>query len=428
MTEIVARHEAISYGKETRTQYDIAVEQLERAAKLIELDENIVEILRKPRRILSVNFPVRMDNGRMMLFTGFRSQHNNALGPYKGGVRYHPNVTIDEVKALSMWMTWKCAVAGLPFGGSKGGVTVDPKRLSKSELERLSRAYFALISEILGPERDIPAPDVYTDSQIMAWFMDEYSKIVGHNEFAIVTGKPLLIGGSLGRDTATARGLAFVAEEAAKKLKIDLHQATAAVQGYGNAGSYTHRFLDELGAKVVAVSDSKGGIYNAKGFRFHEVEAHKKKTGTVLNFPGSRTITNEELLESDVDVLVPAALENQITDKNASKVRARLVVEAANGPTTPEADDILFKNDVTVAPDVLANSGGVSVSYLEWVQNRQNLYWTAEEVDQRLRKVMVRAFGEVWETTNRYNVDIRLGAYAYAINKVSTAMKLRGWV
>jgi len=428
MTEIVARHEAVAYGKETRTQYDIAVEQLERAAKVIDLDENIVEILRKPRRVLTVNFPVRMDSGKIMVFQGFRSQHNNALGPYKGGIRYHPNVTIDEVKALSMWMTWKCAIAGIPFGGGKGGVTVDPKKLSRGELERLSRAYFGLIAEIVSPDRDIPAPDVYTDSQVMAWFMDEYSKIVGHSAFGVVTGKPLLIGGSLGRDTATARGLAFVVEEAAKKMKIDLHQATASIQGYGNAGAYVHKFFDELGVKVVMVSDSKGGISNPKGLKFEDVEAHKKKTGTVLNFPGSKQVSNEEVLEASVDILVPAALENQITAKNASKVKAQLVAEAANGPTTPEADDILFKGGITVVPDVLANSGGVSVSYLEWVQNLQNLYWTAEEVDQRLRSIMQKAFGEVWDATHKHNVDMRLGAYAYAINKVATAMRLRGWV
>jgi glutamate dehydrogenase len=428
LTEIVSRHEGVSYSKETRTQYEVAVEQLERAAKLIALDENLFEILRKPRRVLSVNFPVRLDNGRIEVFQGFRSQHNNALGPYKGGIRYHPNVTIEEVMALSMWMTWKCAIAGIPYGGGKGGVTVDPKKLSKAELERLSRNYFGLISEILGPDRDVPAPDVYTDSQVMAWFMDEYSKSVGHNAFGVVTGKPLLIGGSLGRDTATARGLAFVVEEATKKMNIDLHKATAAVQGYGNAGSFTHKFLDELGAKVIAVTDSKCGIYNAKGLRFEEVEAHKKKTGSVVNFLGSKNVTNEDVLEADVDILVPAALENQITVANASKIRAKIIAEAANGPTTPEADDLLFKSGITVIPDVLANSGGVSVSYLEWVQNLQNLYWTAEEVDQRLRSIMTAAFGEVWDTTRKYNVDMRLGAYAYAINRVATAMKLRGWV
>lgn len=388
----------------------------------------MLEVLRKPRRVLSVNFPVKMDDGRLQMFQGFRSQHNNALGPYKGGIRFHPNVTIEEVKALSMWMTWKCAIVGIPFGGGKGGVTVDPKKLSRTELERLSRTYFSMIAEIVGPLRDIPAPDVYTDSQTMAWFMDEYSRLVGYNAFGVVTGKPIIIGGSLGRETATARGLAFVVAEAVKKMGIDIHKATAAVQGYGNAGAYAHMFLEEMGAKVVAASDSKGGIHDPRGLKYKEVDAQKKRTGTVLNFPGTKPITNEDLLEMEVDILVPAALENVITDKNAKNVGAKIVAEAANGPTTPDADDILFKNGVTVIPDVLANSGGVSTSYLEWVQNLQNLYWTAEEVDTRLRTIMVKAFGEVWETTKRHNVDMRLGAYAYAINKVASAMKIRGWV
>jgi glutamate dehydrogenase/leucine dehydrogenase len=428
LTEIAVRAEAVTYGPETRTQYDIAVEQVERAARIIDLNSNLLEVIRKPRRILSANFPVKMDDGRIVMFQGFRCQHNNALGPYKGGIRYHPNVTIEEVKALSMWMTWKCAIAGIPFGGAKGGVTVDPKKLSRGELERLSRSYFSLIAEIIGPLRDIPAPDVYTDSQTMAWFMDEYSRHVGYNAFAVVTGKPLSIGGSLGRETATARGLAFVVAEAVKKFDMDLHKATVAVQGFGNAGSYAHMFLEEMGARVVAVSDSKGGIYDAKGLKYKEVDAHKKRTGSVMNYPGTREISNEELLESQVDILVPAALENVITERNAKRIRAKIVAEAANGPTTPEADDILYKNDVTVIPDVLATSGGVSTSYLEWVQNLQYLYWTAEEVDTRLKTVMVRAFNEVWEATNRYSVDMRLGAYAYAINKVASAMKIRGWV
>ncbi len=428
MTEVLTRAEAVTYGPGTRTQYDIAVEQVERAAKVIDVNSNMLEVLRKPRRVLSVNFPVKMDDGRLLMFQGFRCQHNNALGPYKGGIRYHPNVTIDEVKALSMWMTWKCAITGIPFGGAKGGVTVDPKKLSRGELERLSRSYFSLIAEIVGPLRDIPAPDVYTDSQIMAWFMDEYSRRAGYNAFGVVTGKPLIIGGSLGRETATARGLAFVLAEAVKQLGIDIHKATAAVQGYGNVGAYAHMFLEEMGAKIVAVSDSKGGIYDAQGFKYKEVDAHKKKTGTVLKYPSSKAITNEELLEMEVDILVPAALENVITEKNANDIRAKIVAEAANGPTTPEADDILFKNGVTVVPDVLANSGGVSTSYLEWVQNLQNLYWTAEEVDTRLKTIMVRAFNEVWDTTKGHNVDMRLGAYAYAINKVASAMKIRGWV
>ncbi len=411
-----------------KNQYDMALEQFQRAADLMKLDANVQEILRKPRRILSVNFPVKMDDGRILLYQGFRSQHNNALGPYKGGIRFHPNVTIDEVKALSMWMTWKCAVAGIPFGGAKGGVTVNPKTLSRAELERLSRSFFSLISEIVGPFRDIPAPDVYTDSQTMAWFMDEYSKNDRNNPFAVVTGKPLIIGGSLGRDSATGRGVSVNIEEAARHMKIDLKKATAAIQGFGNVGSFTHMFLEEAGVKVVAVSDSKGGVHKKTGIWFNDISAHKKKTGSITDLPGSENVTNEELLELDVDILVPAALEDVITEKNAPKIRAKLVAEGANGPTTPEADDILFKNDIPIIPDILANSGGVSTSYLEWVQNLQHLYWSAEEVDSRLKSIMKKAFAEVWKTSQEHNVDMRTGAYIYAIGKVTSAMKVRGWV
>ena len=411
-----------------KTQYDMAVEQFQRAADIMRLDPNTQEILRKPRRILSVNFPVKMDDGRILLYQGFRSQHNNALGPYKGGIRFHPNVTIEEVKALSMWMTWKCAVAGVPFGGAKGGVTVNPKLLSRNELERLSRSFFSMISEIVGPYRDIPAPDVYTDSQTMAWFMDEYSKFEKNNAFAVVTGKPIIIGGSLGRDAATGRGVAVTIEEAARHLKMDLKKSTCAIQGFGNVGSWAHQFLEEAGVKIVAVSDSRGGTHKKTGLWFNEVAAYKKKTGSIINLPGGEPVTNEELLELDVDILVPAALEDVITEKNARKIKAKLVAEGANGPTTPEADDILYKNNVTVIPDILANSGGVSTSYLEWVQNLQHLYWSAEEVDQRLKSIMTRAFAEVWRTTNEHNVDMRTGAYIYAIGKVREAMKIRGWV
>ena len=411
-----------------KTQYDMAVEQFQKAADIMKLDPNVQEILRKPRRILSINFPVKMDDGRILLYSGFRSQHNNALGPYKGGIRFHPNVTIDEVKALSMWMTWKCAVAGIPFGGAKGGVTVNPKGLSKPELERLSRTFFSMISEIVGPFRDIPAPDVYTDSQTMAWFMDEYSKNDRNNPFAVVTGKPLIIGGSLGRDSATGRGVSVSVEEAARHLKMNLKNCTCAIQGWGNVGSWAHKFVEEAGVKVVAVSDSKGGAHKHSGLPYHEVLAHKQKTGNVLNFPGSQPITNEELLELDVDILIPAALEDVITANNAKKIKAKLVAEGANGPTAPEADDILFRNKVTLVPDILANSGGVSTSYLEWVQNLQHLYWSAEEVDHRLKAIMVNAFAEVWKTTQKHNVDMRTGAYIYAIGKVTDAMKIRGWV
>ncbi len=429
LLETTSKHEAApaSMGIQ-KNQYDMALEQFQRAADLMKLDPNVQEILRKPRRILSINFPVKMDDGRILLYQGFRSQHNNALGPYKGGIRFHPNVTIDEVKALSMWMTWKCAVAGIPFGGAKGGVTVNPKTLSHAELERLSRSFFSLISEIVGPFRDIPAPDVYTDSQTMAWFMDEYSKNDRNNPFAVVTGKPLIIGGSLGRDSATGRGVSVNIEEAARHMKIDLKKASCAIQGFGNVGSFTHMFLEEAGVKVVAVSDSKGGIHKKTGIWFNDVSAHKKKTGSIMNLPGGENITNEELLELDVDILVPAALEDVITEKNAPKIRAKLVAEGANGPTTPEADDILFKNDIALIPDILANSGGVSTSYLEWVQNLQHLYWSAEEVDHRLTAIMKKAFAEVWKTSQEYNVDMRTGAYIYAIAKVTSAMKIRGWV
>ena len=429
MLETTSKHEAApaSLGIQ-KTQYDVAVEQFQRAADVMRLDPNVQEILRKPRRILSVNFPVKMDDGRILLYQGFRCQHNNALGPYKGGIRFHPNVTIEEVKALSMWMTWKCAVAGVPFGGAKGGVTVNSKQLSHHELERLSRSFFSMISEIVGPYRDIPAPDVYTDSQTMAWFMDEYSKLEKNNAFAVVTGKPLIIGGSLGRDAATGRGVAVTIEEAARHLKMDLKKSTCAIQGFGNVGSWAHQFLEEAGVKIVAVSDSRGGVYKKTGLWFNDVAAYKKKTGSIINLPEAENITNEELLELDVDILVPAALEDVITEKNARSIKAKLVAEGANGPTTPEADDILFKNGITMIPDILANSGGVSTSYLEWVQNLQHLYWSAEEVDQRLKAIMTKAFAEVWRTTQEHNLDMRTGAYIYAIGKVRDAMKIRGWV
>ena len=431
LLETTSKHEAAPGGMGMqKTQYDMAVEQFQRAADIMKLDHNTQEILRKPRRILSVNFPVKMDDGRIVLYQGFRSQHNNALGPYKGGIRYHPGVTIDEVKALSMWMTWKCAVAGIPFGGAKGGVTVDPKHLSHGELERLSRSFFSMISEIVGPFRDIPAPDVYTDSQTMAWFMDEYSRYEknGMNAYAVVTGKPIIIGGSLGRDAATGRGVALTVREAAKQLKMDLKRSTCAIQGFGNVGTYAHQFLEEMGVKILAVSDSKGGIVKKTGIPYKEVIAHKKRTGSVVGLPGSELITNEDVLEMDVDILVPAALEGVITEKNARSIRAKLIAEGANGPTSPEADDILFKNHQHVIPDILANSGGVSTSYLEWVQNLQHLYWSLDEVYGRLEKILVQAFGQVWNTSNRYNVDMRTGAYIYAIGNVRDAMKIRGWV
>ncbi|MFC1753681.1 Glu/Leu/Phe/Val dehydrogenase [Thermoproteota archaeon] len=411
-----------------KNQFDIAVEQLNRAAKIMKLDNNSMEILKEPQRVLTVSIPVRMDDERIKLFTGYRSQHNNARGPYKGGVRFHPQVTIHEVKALSMWMTWKCAIAGIPLGGGKGGVTVITQDLSNRELENLSRGFFSAISDIVGPEKDIPAPDVYTTPQTMAWFMDEFSKLKRANTFGVVTGKPLNIGGSEGRDTATARGLAFTVEEAAKVLNIDLSKATAAVQGYGNAGAYSHMFLEHLGVKVVAVTDSRGGAKRMNGMSYVGTMAHKTKTKSVEGIEGSQSISNEDLLELDVDILVPAALENQITEKNALNIKAKLIAEAANGPITPEADDILFKNGSVIIPDILANAGGVSVSYLEWVQNIQNHYWSAEDIDKKLKMIMVNAFKDSWDTSKKYQVDMRKGAYISAIRKVSDAMKIRGWV
>ena len=413
-----------------KNPYEVAVEQLERAAKIIDLDRDIVERLKRPDRVLIVSIPVRMDDGSLKVFVGFRSQHNNALGPYKGGVRYHPNVTLEEVMALSMWMTWKCAVAGLPYGGGKGGVIVNPKKLSRGELERLSRGYFAAIARIIGPDIDIPAPDVYTDPQTMAWFMDEYSRLYGYNAFGVVTAKPIIVGGSEGRLTSTSRGLFFVVEEAAKAIGLDLKNATVAIQGYGNVGSFAHKFLEEAGAKVIAVSDSKGAILTTpdKPLKYEEVSKVKRKTRSVINMEGVKKITNEELLELDVDILVPAALENVITEKNAPNIKAKIIAEGANGPTTPEADDILFKNGVLVLPDILANAGGVSVSYLEWVQNRMGYYWTPEEVDVKLKNIMVKAFKNVWNTAQRYNIDMRKAAYVYAINRVVEAMRWRGWI
>jgi glutamate dehydrogenase len=411
-----------------KNQFDIAVEQFERAAKIMNLDEDYRQILRKPQRVLTVYVPVKMDDGRTIVYEGHRSQHNNARGPYKGGIRYHPQVTIHEVKALSMWMTWKCAVAGIPLGGGKGGITVNPNELSKNEKEKLSRGFFASISDIVGPEQDIPAPDVYTDPQTMAWFMDEYSKLKKTNNFGVVTGKPLNIGGSMGRGSATARGVVFTIEEAAEVMNLDLSKSTAAIQGYGNAGAFTHMFLDEIGVKVVAITDTRGGTHDPNGLKYKEVSAHKAKNKTVAGYGRSQDITNDNLLELDVDILVPAALENQITIKNASKIKAKLISEAANGPTTPEADDILFGNGVVTIPDILANAGGVSVSYLEWVQNNQGYYWTEEDVDQKLKNIMVNSFKEVWDSAKKYNVDMRQGANICAIRKVADAMKIRGWV
>ncbi len=407
--------------------FEMAQRQVDNAASILNLHPGIHEILRWPKRVLYVSIPVKMDDGSIKVFKGYRSQHTDVLGPSKGGIRFHPDVTMDETIALSIWMTFKCGVIGLPYGGGKGGVACNPKELSQGEIERLSRGYIRAIAPIIGPEKDIPAPDVYTTPQIMAWMMDEFSELKGYYCPGVITGKPVLTGGSLGRDVATALGTIFIIREALKTLGKNFKDSTAAVQGYGNAGFHAARLLNEQGSKLIAVSDSKGGIYNPEGLNPHLVLEHKEKTGSVVNYSGSTPITNEELLEFDCDILVPAALEGVITEKNAMNIKTRIVAEAANGPTTPEADEILFKKGVFVLPDILANAGGVTVSYFEWVQNLTNYYWTKKEVESRLDEKMSAAFEQVYKTSRDYKVDMRTAAYLFSIKRLAEAIKLRGW-
>ena len=407
--------------------FETAKKQVDIVADLLGLDSGIREVLKHPKRELTVNFPVRMDDGTYRVFTGHRVQYNMARGPCKGGIRYHPQVTLDEVRALAAWMTWKCAVVNIPYGGAKGGVICDPKHMSKGELERLTRRYTSEISLIIGPERDIPAPDVYTDGQTMSWIMDTYSSLKGYSVPGVVTGKPIPLGGSEGRGEATGRGCAYTIREAAKDAGVRVKNGTVAVQGYGNAGSVAANLLnDEQGAKIVAASDSKGGIYKADGFNPHALEEHKMKTGSVVGFPGAKTISNEELLELKVDILVPAALENQLTGKNADKVNAKLIAEAANGPTLPEADSVFFQKKITVLPDILANAGGVTVSYFEWAQDIQGYFWPLTEVNQRLERVMVQSYNDVHKTAVERKVHNRTAAYVLAIQRVVDAIKVRG--
>jgi len=402
--------------------------QLDEVAGMLNLEPGIHAILREPMRELHVSIPVRMDNGNVRIFKGFRVQYNNALGPCKGGIRFHPEETIDTIKSLAAWMTWKCAVADIPLGGSKGGVICNTKEMSHGEVERLSRGYIDAIWQFIGPERDIPAPDVYTNPQIMAWMMDEYSKLRGFHCPGVITGKPIAIGGSLGRGDATARGAMFTIMEAAKHLNIDLAAATVAVQGYGNAGSYIAILMNDiLGSRIVAVSDSKVGIYNRQGLDPHKVFQHKVETGSVINFPGAENISNEELLELEVAVLCPSALENVITRENASRVKSKIVAALANGPITPEADKILVDNGVFIIPDFLCNAGGVIVSYFEWVQNMYNYYWDEEEVHERLGKKMTKAFQDVLAESLKRKVSMRVSAYIVAVARVAEAMRLRGW-
>ena len=417
-----------SYMVEDLDPFDIAVKQLEKAAKVINLDKQALNILKEPMQILQVRIPVKMDDGRTEVFTGFRVHYNNARGPVKGGIRFHPEESLSTVKALAAWMTWKTAIIDIPLGGAKGGIICDTKKLSAGELERLSRAYVRALGEYIGPEVDVPAPDVYTTPQIMAWMMDEYENIVRRSAPGVITGKPLELGGSLGRGDATAKGGMYVLREGAKKLGLDLSKATVAIQGFGNAGQFALKLVQEhFHSKVVAVSDTKSGIYSEKGINFDALMEHKKKTGSVANFPGTKNITNEELLELNVDVLIPAAIENQLTAKNADKVKAKIILELANGPTTPDADEIFFKKKILLLPDFLANSGGVTVSYFEWVQNVGGYYWDLDEVYSRLDKKMTKATKEVLDAAEKYKIDTRTAAYTISVKRVADAMKLRGW-
>jgi glutamate dehydrogenase (NAD(P)+) len=412
--------------REDLNPFRIAQIQFDMAAEFLKLDPGLRQILRTPKRVLEVSIPTKMDNGQVKVHMGYRVQHNVARGPGKGGIRFHPNVTLDEVKALAAWMTWKTAMVNVPFGGAKGGVICDPKRMSKSELERMTRRYASEILPIIGPFLDIPAPDVYTDAQTMAWIMDTYAMTVGHSAHGVVTGKPLSIGGSVGRSEATARGLLFVVEEACKLKKISLRGATVAIQGFGNAGATAARLFAEKKAKIIALSDTRGGVTNSRGIDPIKAFRYKERSGTVVGMPGASRISNEELLAMKCDILIPAALENVITLQNAEAVKARIVAEAANGPTTPHADEILARRGITVLPDILANAGGVTVSYFEWVQNQEGLMWDVDEVNARLQKVIVRAFNEMVETMRKHHVPPRAGAMILAVSRVAEATLVRG--
>ncbi len=426
MTTVAERPSAIARLTEETNPYKIALRQLENVAGIIGLDDSVHGILQFPKRELTVHFPVNMDRGGTQMFTGYRVQHNTSRGPAKGGLRFHPDTDIDEVRALAMWMTWKCAIVNIPFGGAKGGVVCDPAALSRGELEDLTRRYTTEISTIIGPDSDIPAPDVGTNGQIMAWMMDTYSMHAGHTVPAVVTGKPVSIGGSEGRIDATGLGVVIVTQEAFKKRGWKLDGARVAVQGFGNVGSAAARLFHARGASVIGVSDVKGGVYHPKGLDIPALVAHVKRTGSVVGFPGADPITGEQLLELPCDVLVPAALQGQITQANAEKIKARMVVEGANGPTTPDADVLLRDRDILLIPDVLANAGGVTVSYFEWVQDIQSFFWSEQEVNDRLERILTRAFAEVWAAAQNHEVDLRTAAYVVGVSRVAEATLTRG--
>jgi glutamate dehydrogenase (NAD(P)+) len=409
--------------------FAIAQSQLDEAAEILELEPEMHAFLRQPMREFHFTIPVRMDNGRSRVFEGFRVQYNDARGPAKGGIRFHPDETIDTVRALAAWMTWKTSVVDIPLGGGKGGVICDPRMLSQAELERLSRGYMRAIARFVGITKDVPAPDVYTNPQIMAWMMDEYRVLVGHHEPGVITGKPLELGGAAGRGDATARGGVYTVREAARVLGMDLNGATAAIQGYGNAGQFAHQLgRDILGQKIIAVSDSRGGIINEDGLDFEAVRDFKFETGSVVGYPKADEITNEALLELDVDVLYPAALENVITARNADRIKGKIVAELANGPTTPAADDVLFEKGIYVIPDFLCNAGGVTVSYFEMVQNAYQYYWDETLTHERLDKKITDAFNAVHKMAEAKQVNNRVAAYLVAVDRVATAVRLRGWI
>jgi glutamate dehydrogenase (NAD(P)+) len=415
----IAPREDLNPYRISQIQFDIAAEHLK-------LDPGLRQILRTPKRILEVSVPTKMDNGQIKVFTGYRVQHNMARGPAQGGIRYHPGVTLDEIKALAAWMTWKTATVNIPFGGGKGGVICDPKRMTKSELERMTRRYASEILPIIGPEQDIPAPDVYTDPQTMAWIMDTYSMTKGYSSLGVVTGKPVSIGGSEGRQEATARGCLVAVEEACKIKKMSIRGSSVAIQGFGNAGSMAAKLFADKKARVVAISDSRGGVFNSRGIDPLKAMRYKERSGTVVGMPGTSRISNDDLLTMKCDILIPAALENVITLNNADQIKARIVAEAANGPTTPHADEVLARKGITLLPDILASAGGVTVSYFEWVQGLQSFFWSSSEVLAKLEAIIRRAFMEVHETARRNRTHLRTGAYILAVGRVADATLVRG--
>jgi glutamate dehydrogenase (NAD(P)+) len=412
--------------REDLNPYRIAQIQFDIAAEYLKLDQGLRQILRTPKRVLEVSIPTKMDNGQVKVFSGYRVQHNVARGPAKGGIRYHPAVTLDEVKALAAWMTWKTATVNIPYGGGKGGVICDPKRMTKSELERMTRRYTSEILPLIGPEKDIPAPDMYTDAQTMAWIMDTYSMTKGYSSLGVVTGKPLSIGGSEGRNEATARGCLVAVEEACRVKKMSIRGSSVAIQGFGNAGSLAAKLFSEKKARVIAISDSRGGVFNSRGIDPLKAMRYKERSGTVVGMPGTSRISNDELLAMKCDILIPAALENVITLNNADQIKAKIVAEAANGPTTPHADEVLARKGIMLLPDILANAGGVTVSYFEWVQDLQSFFWSEAEVNAKLESVMRRAFTEVHESARKHRTHMRTGAYCLAVGRVADATLVRG--